>query len=59
MRVRGRPVNGESKDVRFNIRLTSDDAAKLEYLSYVTGVPKSEVVRKALDVQYKLKKMSN
>ena len=59
MKVRGRPCKDESKDERLNIRLTKDEAAMLDYLSYISGASKSEVIRKALEVQYKLKSMSN
>jgi hypothetical protein len=44
----------ESRDGRFCIRLNREDAAKLEHMSMETGKSKSDILRKGLEMQYKI-----
>ena len=59
LRRRGRPKKDDSKNVRLMVRMTSDDAYKLHVVSEKTGWSKSEIIRKALDTQYKIHKNRN
>ena len=47
----GRPTNNPKKN-RLELRLSDDDAEKLDFCSKKTGISKAEVLRKGLDEFY-------
>ena len=53
---RGRPVSSNPKNNRITLRITDEELEKLEYMEYMTGLSKNEVLRKALNTMYKLTK---
>ena len=52
----GRPVSSNPKNNRITLRITDEELEKLEYMEYMTGLSKNEVLRKALNTMYKLTK---
>ena len=52
---RGRPVKGNSRSYQFRIRLTEHEREVLEFISNDTGLPKSTVLRAALQLYYAMK----
>lgn len=50
---RGRPKKKESKNSYFTVRMNAEYMNKLNYLSMETGVSKSDIVRKGIEMQYK------
>lgn len=53
---RGRPKKEESKKERIIIRIDDEEKDMLDYLSEMTGMSKSEVVRKGMRMVYNLEK---
>ena len=47
----GRPTDNPKK-TRFEVRLSDDDIAKLEYCYQQTGLSKAEILRKGLELVY-------
>ena len=54
MKKRGRPIKEDAKRRAFNLRLTDDEAVMLNILSSETGKTMTEILRKGLEMQYKL-----
>lgn len=50
---RGRPKKKEANRTLMTIRLNADHVDKLNYLSRETGVSKSDILRKGIDMQYR------
>jgi predicted DNA-binding protein len=48
----GRPPSKDPKRNDTRIRLTDSEAKKLEYCSKVTGMTKTDVIRKGIDMVY-------
>lgn len=49
----GRPIVGdEPKDVQIKFRISKTDNLKLEKISEITRMNKSEVLRNGIDIQY-------
>lgn len=48
----GRPVARKPKDKWFKLRISEDDDEKINYISQETGLNKSEVIGKGIDIQY-------
>ena len=48
----GRPPSKDPKRNDTRIRLTDSEAQKLEYCSKVTGMTKTDVIRKGIDMVY-------
>lgn len=48
----GRPTDNP-KNTRLELRLSNDDATKLEYCCQKTGLSKAEILRKGLESVYK------
>ena len=59
MKKRGRPTKLDSKKVRFMFRMDVDEWDKLSAISDETGLSKSEILRKALNTQYKIHSYSH
>ena len=51
-----RPVAERARRGQYRLRTNADEEEKLEYLSMKMGLPKSEVLRKALEMYYNLAK---
>ena len=51
-RPRGRPKKYDSRHETFKVRLDMNEVKELEYLSYITGKSKSDIVRRALQAYY-------
>lgn len=56
---RGRPKKISVRKNQVNVRLSDDDYSKLEYLSFRTGKPKSDLLRDGLDILYKFERNKN
>lgn len=54
----GRPKSDDSRNSQYRIRLNDEENNKLEYVSSVTGQPKSEVFRRAITELYRVTKMN-
>lgn len=50
--AKGRPPSKDPKRNNTRIRLTDDEAEKLEYCSKKTGLTKADVIRKGIDLVY-------
>lgn len=48
----GRPPSKDPKRNDTRIRLTDSEAQKLDYCSKVTGMTKTDVIRKGIDMVY-------
>lgn len=49
----GRPIMGnEPKDIQIKFRISKTDNEKLERISEITKMNKSEVLRNGIDIQY-------
>ena len=49
----GRPIIGdEPKDIQIKFRISKTDNEKLEKISEITKMNKSEVLRNGIDIQY-------
>lgn len=49
----GRPIVGdEPKDIQIKFRISKTDNRKLEKISKITKMNKSEVLRNGIDIQY-------
>lgn len=49
----GRPIVGdEPKDIQIKFRISKTDNGKLEKISKITKMNKSEVLRNGIDIQY-------
>ena len=48
----GRPPSKDPKRNDTRMRLTDSEAKKLEYCSKVTGMTKTDVIRKGIDMVY-------
>ena len=42
------------KDDRLEVRLSREDLSMLDYLSYETGLSKSDIIRRGLKIQYNM-----
>ena len=51
-RTRGRPKKDDAKSEKFLLKMGKDEMAELEYLSYMSGKSKSEILRRALRSYY-------
>lgn len=54
--MRGRKKIDDSKSVRVDARLASSENDKLDFLSFKTGLSRSGVIRKAINLMYNLEK---
>lgn len=59
MNKRGRPVKEDSKRGKFQLRLSEEDEAMLDYIRKDTGETKAEAFRKGLKAYYHLVKTRN
>lgn len=55
-RKRGRPRKKELKDHLYAVRLSEEESQMLEYLSERYDMPKSNVLRKSLEVYHNMTK---
>lgn len=46
------PADGRTKDERITFRANSRDTEKIDYCCSKTGLSKSEVIRKGVDILY-------
>lgn len=51
---RGRPKKEDGKTEHFLLKMTREDRDNLDYMSFMTGESKSELLRKALKTYYNL-----
>lgn len=56
MEKRGRPLKEDAKRKQFRIRMTDEQAEMLNFTSERLGVSKTDVILKALNIQYNLAK---
>ena len=56
MKKRGRPVKEDAKRGKFQIRMSAEDEAMLDFVCEKTGKNKTEAVRMALKAAYNLEK---
>lgn len=49
----GRPPIDNPKDLQYRLRMTKEDAEKLDYCCKVTGKTKAEILREGLELVYK------
>lgn len=49
----GRPPSDNPKDLQYRLRMTKEDAEKLEYCCKATGKTKAEILREGLELVYK------
>lgn len=47
------------KKIRFEMRISSDDIEKLNYISRKTGKNRSDILRDALDIKYHMTKLKD
>lgn len=50
--AKGRPPSKDPKRNDTRIRLTDNEAHKLEYCSKITGMTKADVIRRGIDMVY-------
>ena len=51
--TQGRPPIENPKDLQYRLRMTKEDAEKLDYCCKQTGKTKAEVLREGLELVYK------
>ena len=56
MKKRGRPVKEDAKRGKFQIRMSAEDEAMLNFVCERTGKSKTEAIRMALKAAYNLEK---
>lgn len=54
MKKRGRPLVGGGKNIKIQVRLSAEDAARIGYVREKTGKTTSEIVREGIRMQYNL-----
>lgn len=56
MNNKGRPAKEKGREVHITVRLTEEEAQKLDYVMFCTGDNKSEILRDGLDLKYKIER---
>ena len=58
-RSQGRPALEQKKAWRFCIRLDEEDRRKLAFLKHKSGMNYAEIIRKGIEMQYKIAKIQD